>query len=136
MHALVMLIMVCITLVDYLAASAFAPPILKFVPEILAVLVALYVVFEGVRKRFHNISLKYWLVFGGMAFIITCGILSNGVGTGPTVSGIRAYVRAIPMFLLPAVCDFTDKQKMQQLKLLIALGLMQVPFSAYQRYVV
>jgi hypothetical protein len=136
MHALVIVTLFSIAVVDYLAASAAAPAILKFVPELLSVVVALYVVFEGVRKRFQYVSAKYWIVFGCMTLIILCGILTNGVGTGPTVAGIRAYVRAIPMFLLPAVCAFSDKQKMQQLKLLVGIGLLQVPFAAYQRYIV
>src|SRR6267154_246386 len=119
MHTLVILIMISITLLDFVAANTGAPAILKFVPEMLSVVVTLYVLFEGVRKRFPNVALKYWLVFGGMTFIIVCGILANDVGTGPILAGIRSYVRAVPMFLLPAVCDFTDKQKMQQMKLLL-----------------
>ncbi len=136
MHFIVMTIMVAIMIVDFLAAHAGAPAVLKFVPEMLSVVVILYVLFEGVRKRFPNIALKYWLVFGSISLIIVCGIASNGVGTGPTLAGIRSYIRAIPMFLLPAVCDFTDKQRTQQLKLILGLALLQIPVTAYQRYIV
>jgi len=136
MHTLVILIMISITLLDFVAANSGAPAILKFVPEILSVVVTLYVLFEGVRKRFPNVALKYWLAFGGMTFVIVCGILANGVGTGPILAGIRSYVRAVPMFLLPAVCEFTDKQKTQQLKLLLGVGLLQIPITVYQRYIV
>jgi hypothetical protein len=136
MHFIVMLVMVCVMGLDFVAAQAGAPVVLKFVPEILSCVVTLYVLFEGVRQGFRHVALKYWLVFGTLAFIIVCGILTNGVGTGPTLAGIRSYVRAVPLFFVPAVCEFTDKQKQQQLKLMLVLALAQLPVAAYQRYIV
>lgn len=136
MHIVVMLIMVAIMVLDFLAARAGAPAVLKFVPEMLSAVVILYVLFEGVRKRFPNVALKYWLVFGAVSVIMVCGIVANGVGTGPTLAGIRSYVRAVPLFLLPAVCEFTDRQRMQQFKLMLGLALLQVPVAIYQRYIV
>jgi hypothetical protein len=136
MHFIVMLVIFCVMVVDFIAARDFAPPVLKFLPELLSVLITVYVLFEGVRRGFRNVALKYWLVFGMLVFVILCGTLTNGVGTGPTLAGIRAYLRAVPLFMLPAVYDFTDKQRLQQMKLLLFLGLIQVPITLYQRYIV
>jgi hypothetical protein len=45
-------------------------------------------------------------------------------------------MRAIPLFLIPAVFAFTDKQIWTQIKLMLAIGLLQVPVACYQRYVI
>jgi hypothetical protein len=49
---------------------------------------------------------------------------------------MRSYLRAIPLFLLPAVCPFSDKQLMQQIKVILTIALLQVPVTIYQRWVV
>jgi hypothetical protein len=85
---------------------------------------------------FRFIAAKYWIAFGMAALIILCGIVTNSVGAGPIFAGMRTYLRPIPMFLIPAVFTFTDKQLQTQLKLMLFVGLAQVPISCYQRYVV
>ena len=90
----------------------------------------------GVGQRFRFVPVKYWLVFGLMAIWIVCGVLANAVGTGPIVAGARTYLRALPFFLLPAVFNFQDVQIRQQVKLILALSLMQVPLAIAQRYII
>src|SRR5579862_74070 len=111
------------------------PGIVKFLPEILGAVLTLCVIFEGVRRGF-TLPAKYWMVLCPMAFIVVCGIIVNDVGTGPIVSGLRYYLRWVPIFLVPAVCRFDEKQIRQQLWLLLGLGLVQVPIAIYQRYVI
>ncbi|MBV8803947.1 MAG: hypothetical protein JO042_02845, partial [Sinobacteraceae bacterium] len=111
------------------------PGIVKFLPEILGAVLTLCVIFEGVRRGF-DMPAKYWMVLCPMAFIIVCGVIVNDVGTGPIVSGLRYYLRWVPLFLMPAVCRFDEKQIRQQLWLLLGLGLLQVPIAIYQRYVI
>jgi hypothetical protein len=136
MHVL-MMITLCLASVCEAIALAWKPAsLMKFVPEVMAIIIACAVFFEGVRKGFPNVATKYWIALGSMAFIVVCGILTNSVGSGPVFAGIRVYVRAIPLFLVPAVFTFTDEQIKTQVKLMLGIGLLQVPVSIYQRYVI
>lgn len=136
MQALVILIL-CSASVSEAIALAWKPAsLVKFLPEALSIVAAGAVFFEGVRKGFPNMAAKYWIALGSMVFIIVCGILTNSVGAGPIFAGLRSYVRAMPLFLLPAVFTFTDQQIKTQLKLMLGIGLLQVPIASYQRYVI
>lgn len=131
-----MMVLFAATLSDYATAKWALPAVLKFVPEMLACIATVMVLFEGIRKGFALVATRYWLVFGLATFIIVCGILTNSVGTGPILAGMRYYLRAIPLFLLPAVANFSEDQLRRQLKLLLGIGLLQIPFACYQRYVI
>src|SRR5579862_2010211 len=126
MQPLLLVIFCIVTLLDFvLGAWKAAPAIFKLIPEMFSVVVTLFVLAEGVRKGFGGIAAKYWIAFGLVTFVMLCGILTNAVGTGPVFTGMRTYFRAIPMFLLPGLYAFPDKQLQQQLKLLLAIGLLQ-----------
>lgn len=112
------------------------PSFIKFIPELLSAAVALYVIVVGPQQKFRLVQPKYWIAFGALTFIVVCGIAVNGVDTGPTVAGIRSYLRAIPFFFLPAVFSFTERQIKLQLVLLLLLTLAQSPFAGYQRWIV
>jgi len=107
---------------------------LTFLPELMSVQILLYVMAAGARRRFDGVAPKYWLTFAALVLVIACGIASNEVTTGPIVSAARLYARAMPLFFLPAVCDFSDKQLQQQLRLLTWIALAQLPIAAYQRW--
>ncbi|HVO45948.1 MAG TPA: hypothetical protein VMT29_06390 [Steroidobacteraceae bacterium] len=136
MHAIVMLVICVTTMSDFVATRLHGPAFLKLIPECFSVVVVLVVLAQGLRKGFGGVAPKYWLTFAAMAFVFMCGILSNSVGPGPMLAGGRFYVRAIPMFLLPAVYPFTDRQIRQQLGLLVGIGLLQLPIAAFQRWIV
>lgn len=136
MQALVLITLFAASICEAIALAWKPASLVKFIPEVLAIVASLAIVFEGVRRGFRFIAPKYWIAFGLMAFVILCGILTNSVGSGPIFSGIRTYLRPIPMFLIPAVFAFTDKQIQTQLKLLLFVGLAQVPVASYQRYVI
>ncbi|HEY6456512.1 MAG TPA: hypothetical protein VIY90_14660 [Steroidobacteraceae bacterium] len=135
MHAVVLLTILCASFADY-AVALGAPAPLKFLPEACSGVVAIYVLLEGMHKGFAGIAPKYWVVFGVLSFLIVCGILTNGVGSGPILSGARFYTRAMPLFLLPAIAQFSDKQLTQQLKLMLGVALLQVPIASYQRWII
>jgi hypothetical protein len=50
--------------------------------------------------------------------------------------GLRYYLRAMPLFLLPAVLEYDDWQLQRQLKLLFGISLLQLPIAGYQRLLV
>ncbi len=114
-------------------AREFGPSQLAYVQEVVAMLTAAVVVAVGVQQRFRNVAAIYWLLFGGLALVFACGVLVNGVGTGPVFAGIRNYLRAIPLFFLPAVANFSDSQLKRQLTLIAALAVAQFPIALDQR---
>lgn len=136
MQALVIFIICVATLMDFVTQSKAVPGLLKFTPEMLSILVAGLVLLKGLRGGLGLIPAKYWFVFGFLAVVIICGIITNSVGTGPILAGMRYDLRAIPLFFLPAVASFTEQDTRRQLKLVLGLALLQVPMAVYQRWVI
>jgi hypothetical protein len=136
MQAFILMLICCVMLIDFLLNVLGLPTILRFLPEAMSVVVVLYVLFAGTRDRFRLVAPKYWFVFGAFAVVILCGIINNASGAGPMLSGMRFYLRAVPMFFLPAVLPLTDGQLKRQLKWLLVLALVQVPVALYQRWIV
>jgi hypothetical protein len=135
MQAFILALFCCVTLSDFLIQQLSLPPIARFLPEILSGLVILYIVVAGTRDRFRLVAPKYWLFFGAMALVMLCGIIINNPGAGPLISGMRLYLRAAPLFFLPAVLPMTEEQLKRQLKLLLTLAFVQLPVAVYQRWV-
>ena len=136
MHILVLILIVAATVVDCFVQAFKVAPYIRLTPEVFSVIAVVFILMRGVRNGFTFVASKYWFAFGILSLIIVCGMATNDVGAGPTLSGMRLYLRAIPLFLLPAVYAFTDKQLQQQLKLIVVIALVQIPISAYQRYTV
>lgn len=136
MHRLVLLMICVVMLAEFFVVTFGLPAFLKLLPELISIAVTIFVIAAGVGERFRYVAGSYWLAFGFMAIIIASGVISNQVGPGPIIAGMRYYLRAIPFFFLPAVFDFSDRQIGQQLKLLLFLGLVQIPISVYQRWVI
>jgi hypothetical protein len=121
---------------EYVVDAAGLPPVLRFMPEAVSGIVALYVIFAGTRSRFHLVAQKYWLAFGAMAVIMLCGVINNPSGAGPALSGARYFLRAVPLFFLAAVMPTNEVQLKRQLYLPLGLALLQLPLSIYQRWVI
>lgn len=133
MNTLILLMILAVTTFDYLTQIDLLPRAFKFLPEVLSALTALLVVIYGARNRFEFVRPAYWFVFGAIAMTMVCGAIANSVDAGPLIAGMRRYLRAMPLFLLPAVYAFTDKQIRNQLLLLLMLCLPQFPIAFSQR---
>jgi hypothetical protein len=57
------------------------------------------------------------------------------VSSGAILAGMRAHLKFIPFFLLPAVFNFSPKQLKVQFVALLSFLLLQAPLSLYQRFV-
>lgn len=138
MQKLTVLMLVAVTTVDFLVKGdkwgrwAILPGGSQYLPELLSVFALIAVVVLGVRNRFANVALKYWIIFGSMVLIIACGVIANTVAAGPVFAGLRNYLRAIPWFFVPAVFMFTEEHLRTQLKLLLLIGIVQIPFAVEQ----
>lgn len=73
------------------------------------------------------LSLKYLFLFLLLCLLFVAGAVVNAVDPAVVFSGIRSYVKYVPLFVLPLVYPFVERQINGQLKFLIALGLLQLP---------
>jgi hypothetical protein len=135
-YLLLLILLVVPSITHFTEKLKVLPPSLSYLPEVLAGLVVVYVVVAGARSRFQFVRGEYWLVFGAVAAIIVCGIFANSVGPGPIFAGLRYYLRPIPLFFLPAVYLFTEKQIRQQLRWLTLICIAQLPFAVRERMLV
>lgn len=136
MQYLTLLIILSVTLAQYLSSIHLAPDSFRYLPEALSALCCAIVLLAGPRDRFRAVAPRYWLAFFATATVITCGVVANHMAPGPMLEGLRFYLRALPMFFLPAVFEVSESQLRTQLRLLLAIALLQVPLSVYQRYAV
>jgi hypothetical protein len=136
MQLLVLTIISFVMLADDLVKLLNLPTMLRFVPEALSGVLIVYVTIAGTRNHFRNVAPKYWVVFGTLAVIMLCGILNNPPGSGPVLSAMRFYLRAIPMFFLPAVLPMSERDLKRQFHWLLVLALVQFPIALYQRSIV
>jgi hypothetical protein len=136
MQAFTLAIILCVTLAEFLVLSLNLPEFLRFLPEAMSALVIIYVLVAGTRDRFRLVAPKYWLTFGALALVLLCGIINGEPGPGPVISGSRFYLRAVPMFFLPAVLPPSEDQLKRLLKWLLAVALIQLPLTGYQRWVI
>lgn len=133
MNTLMLLMIVVVMLSGYAVESQFVPRELKLLPELFSALVLLLVVVHGIRNRFQFVRPGYWFAFGAIAATMLCGALANSLESGPVIAGMRNYLRAMPMFFLPAVFAFSERQIRSQLLLLLVLCLLQIPIAISQR---
>jgi hypothetical protein len=132
-------LVLCTFYIVYLASFATRlglPQVLKYLPELLSGVMLVYVVFVGTKRRFDLVAPKYWLTFGALVLVILCGLASNGISSGPLIGELRFYVRAMPLFFVPAIYDFSEAELRQQLRVLLYLALLQLPVAVMQRWIV
>jgi hypothetical protein len=134
MQFLTLTIFLAVTTATFLTNLQVLPGALKYLPEGLSALAMAYVLLQGPRQRFRYVAARYWLTFAALLVVMFCGALLNGTGSGPLLEGIRFYLRAAPLFFVPAVYDFTERQLIIQMRVLAGLALLQIPVSIYQRY--
>jgi hypothetical protein len=133
MNTLVLLMILAVTTFDYLTQVDLLPRVVKLVPEMVSALALLLVAFYGARNRFQFVRPAYWFIFGTLVVTIACGVVANSVEAGPLITGMRRYLRVMPLFFLPAVYAFSERQIRSQLLLLLALCLPQLPIAFSQR---
>ena len=133
MQALVLALLGIATTFGYLKKVGYLPEAAPFLLDILSMFVLVLVLVRGTQSGFRYVRPVYWIIFGAVMLVIACGAIANQVAPGPIVSGLRYYVRGVPFFLLPAVYAFSEHNVMQQLRLMLAVALLQLPISINQR---
>lgn len=122
---------------SFLTDLKWMPGWFKFGPEVLSGILAVWVIILGIKQRFQLVRPAYWLVFSALSVTMLFGVLANMEAPGPILlGGMRFYLRAMPLFFVPAVVAFTERDIGKQLRLMLYLALLQVPISGWQRYVI
>ncbi len=139
MQLLTLFMIFTVTILDFLAQGdkfkewRIFPGSVSYTVELLGAIALVYVVAAGVRSRFEGVRSTYWVLFGALALVMLCGIVVNGVGSGPIIAGLRTYMRALPWFFLPMVYAYSEDNLRIQLRLLLVICLIQVPIAIRQR---
>jgi len=136
MQTFLLIIFGCVCTIEFIVQATGLPTLLRFAPEAISLIVAIYVFIAGTLNRFRFVPPKYWLILFGLVFIAVCGVINNAPGPGALLNGLRYYFRAAPMFFLPMVLPVNDERLKRQLKVLLALSLLQIPVACYQRWVI
>jgi len=127
---------ISIFFVDYLVFKiGVGFRIITWVPEVFSILITIIVVIRAARYKTVALNKKYVLFFSAFVIHVIIGIIVNQVPAGAIIAGLRMYFRFVPLFLLPAVYDFSDQQIKKQLKFLLLLAVLQCPLAIFQRLV-
>src|SRR5690349_24385250 len=124
MQLLVIALLLQIMVVEYLVEShALLPHYAILIPELLsglAMLVVLVRIMGGARIAF---DWRYGIFLAALLFTIVFGYMVQDVPDGAMLAGVRAYLKFVPFFLLPAVHRFTPRQLHVQLMVLLVIAL-------------
>jgi hypothetical protein len=136
MHTFILIIIGLVMTSEFIVQKLDLPPFLHFLPEMLSAVLIVYVFIAGTRDRFRLVAPKYWIAFAALGVVMICGIINSGTGSGPMITGMRFYFRALPMFFVATLLPLTEGQFKVQLKWLLLLSLLQLPVAGYQRWVI
>jgi hypothetical protein len=132
MQILMMLLIVVATTFEYLGKQGWMPKPAIYLEEISALIAAAYIVIAAGRTRFAFVRPAYWFAFGMVVIIIVFGAIANQLAPGPMFAGLRTFLRPMPLFLLPAVFEFSERNIRAQFLLLLGICVVQFPVSIYQ----
>ncbi len=136
MNFLMYITFVSLFSIDYLANNLMViPQKLFLLPEAMAAIAMLVVVIVGITNKTMHIAPKYSIFLLWFLLAVVAGLIVNQVDSLVAISGVRIYLKSMPFFLLPLVYSFSDKQIKWQLYALLALCLLQLPITVYQRFV-
>jgi len=129
------LIFCLIFFVDYTIYKTPLPGVFGWTPELLSAVLIVVLLLRMASTKVFNLPVRYLVLFGLLILHMIVGIILNDVTEGPIIVGLRYYLKFFPFFLLPAVFSFSDIQMKTQLKVLLALALLQLPVTVYQRFI-
>jgi hypothetical protein len=135
-HALVMALLSAILVLEYLVRDrGLLSSYFLLVPELLSGIAMLIVFARLVAGVRISLDWRYGAFIAVLLATIVFGYAVQEVPTGAMVAGARNYLKFLPFFLLPAVCNFTPRQLRAQLLLVLVLLMAQTPLAFYQRFV-
>ena len=110
-----------------------ASKVIELMPELMAGLLLVLVLFELTKRRQILIAPKYWIIFVVFVLHMLIGAILNSMSGAAMVSGIRIYFKYLPLFILPAVIQLSEKDIINIFKLILFFAFIQIPVTIYQR---
>lgn len=136
MTTLVALLLGAIFSLDYLTIKlGLLSRYAILVPEVITLLLALVIVSRSLIFRRWEQPAKYAWTFVALVLVCMIGVVAEAVDPGPLVSGLRSYFKFLPLFLLPAVYNFSERQIKVLLAIFLFIAILQVPLAFFQRFV-
>jgi len=111
------------------------PHAFSWLPEIFAgaaTVLAGIALARSTRLMIRPVYLGLFLLFFGIAVV---GWLYNDVHGWTVVTGIRAYFKYVPLFLLPIVIRFSDSELRKQLRFIGLIFVFQFPMVLLQKWI-
>ena len=136
MTTLLSLLLISTFTLDYFAIKlGLIDRYFTLIPEIFSLLIALLIVGRSIVLRQWEQPARYVWFF--VTFILVCmiGAVAEAVDPGPLITGLRNYFKFLPLFLLPAVYKFSEKQLNTVLGVFLLMAALQVPLAFFQRFV-
>lgn len=136
MTTLLSLLIVSVFTFDYLGIKlGLISRGFTLIPEVFSMLFAVIVAARAIALRRWNQPIRYVWFFTAFFLVCMIGAVAEGVDPGPLTSGLRNYFKFLPLFLLPAVYEFSDKQLRVVLGTFLLMVTLQVPLAYFQRFV-
>lgn len=127
-----------VILITILFLGSYLAPIqvvIKLLPEIISAAVLVFILLRMALLRSIFITKKYVILGSVIAIHMLVGIIVNSVAPGTILTGMRPYLRWLPLFLLPMVYQPPEGQLRRQLLLMLFFLLLQAPVALYQRLI-
>ena len=136
MTTLLSLLIISTFTVDYFAVKlGVISRFFTVIPEVFSLVIVLIVAARGIALRQWQQPTKYVWIFVALFLACMIGAVAESVDPGPLTSGLRNYFKFVPLFLLPAVYKFSDKQLKVLLGVFLLMVALQVPLAYFQRFV-
>jgi len=110
------------------------PKKLSYTTEFLSFLILGYFFLILSFRKKISIKTSYVVLLIVLLAHMIIGLILNEVPSGAIFSGIRRYFAYMPLFFLPMVYKFSDREVLNQLKFLLIIGLVHFPLAIIQRF--
>lgn len=136
MNKLIHILFASVFLFEYLSEKIILlPQKASFALDLIPVIVTLYIFLKFASSKKMVFPIKYLIVIVVLILVIIIGLLLNGTTPLRIVVGMRYYFKQLPLFFLPMVYLFTEKEVINQTKLLFLFLCLQTPVALYQRLI-
>ena len=124
---------------DYVDLLRLLGPAARLVPlatELGSGLLFVMVMLEIGRNKQLHLSPKYLLIGVLILAHFALGSIVNSMSSGAFLAGLRDYVKFLPLFLVPAAFNFSEKDLARLFKFLLVMCFIQFPVCLYQRLLI
>lgn len=108
---------------------------ITWIPEVVSVIAVAYIPAALALKKRWRLPPKYLLLILVYLIHIFTGFLLNSVSTGVMIAGSRQFFKFIPIFLIPSIIEFSERDIKRILTAFLICGFIQFPVTFWQRFV-